>query len=177
MDKDNGWKNERAISPNFSLQFFLETKKKKKKELLLPIFSIKRTNISLKITTHENHCNFTTPLHEISLKSLRFHCSCFILTSKKCMKSQLHENVSITKISLEKRQSRDVVPTYFHHMKSFELPLPLTPLCGPLASIAHTKVLPWNQNMHNLRRKQSLEVVQTLFLVVNKSNLSNLKPN
>lgn len=123
--------------PIFHCNFFL----KKKKELLLPIFSIKRTNISLKITTHENHCNFTT-LHEISLKSLRFHCSCFILTSKKCMKSQLHENVSITKISLEKRQSRDVVPTYFHHMKSFELPLPLTPLCGPLASIAHTKVLP-----------------------------------
>jgi hypothetical protein len=58
------------------------------------------------------------------------------------MKSQFHENMSFTKISLEKKQSRDATPTYLDHMKSFELPLPLTPLCSPLASIAHTKVLP-----------------------------------
>jgi hypothetical protein len=58
-------------------QNFLETKKTK--SCCSQFSPSKENNISLKITTHEKHCDFTTPLHEISLKSIEiplflFHC-------------------------------------------------------------------------------------------------------
>jgi len=67
MNKDNGWKNERAIYPNFSLQNFLEKKKKKKTKSFAPISFHQKKIIFHKKSAHENHCDFTTPLHEISL--------------------------------------------------------------------------------------------------------------
>lgn len=150
----------------------------KKKKLLLPILSIKRKQYFTK-----NHHTWKSLqfYHSSSWNFIKIHWDSIVLISlwlpKNAWKHIPWKCVHYKNFIGKKRQSRDVTPTYLHHMKSFELPLPLTPLCSPLASIAHTKVFPWNQNMHNLRRKKSLEVVRTLFLVVNKSNLSNLKPN
>jgi hypothetical protein len=62
------------------LQNFLGKKKTKKTKSCCSQFSpSKENNIPLKITTHENHCDFITPFHEISLKSIEialllFHC-------------------------------------------------------------------------------------------------------
>jgi len=72
-------KMKKLLLPIFHCKENFSWNKKKTKSCCSQFSPSKENNISLKFTTHENHCDFTSPLHEISLKSIEiplflFHC-------------------------------------------------------------------------------------------------------